>query len=40
MVAWYWLIVVLVVGAGVGYGCRGWINTHLRETKEKIGKKF
>jgi hypothetical protein len=36
---WYILIAILV-GFGVGYGCRGFINRKLREGKEKVVKVF
>ncbi len=36
MVAWYFLIIAFIIGAGVAWGFRGWI----ARTKEKIRHKL
>lgn len=31
-----WFIIVALVGIGVGYGFRGWINRRLHQAKDKL----
>lgn len=36
MVPWYYILITLVVGIGLGYGFRGLIALKLRQAKDKI----
>jgi hypothetical protein len=38
MVQWWIIPIVLVIGFGFGYGCRGWIHKQLNSAGKIIGK--